>query len=65
MVKIFSILMIIQIIQSLEGVRAIKIMNNLLPKELKKNLPIFNKLNNFFSNKKQKFEIDFKQLFKC
>tara|TARA_Y100001978_G_C23644505_1_gene410030 strand:- start:238 stop:1209 length:972 start_codon:yes stop_codon:yes gene_type:complete len=47
----------------LEGVRAIKIMNNLLPKELKRNLPIFNKLNNFFSKKKQKFEIDFKQLF--
>ena len=49
----------------LEGVRAIMIMNNLLPKELKRSLPIFNKLNNFFSNKKQKFEIDFKQLFKC
>ena len=48
----------------LEGVRAIMIMNNLLPKELKRSLPIFNKLNNFFSKKKQKFEIDFKQLFK-
>ena len=48
----------------LEGVRAIMIMNNLLPKELKRRLPIFNKLNNFFSKKKQKFEIDFKQLFK-
>tara|TARA_B000000565_G_C23776685_1_gene374274 strand:+ start:1282 stop:2253 length:972 start_codon:yes stop_codon:yes gene_type:complete len=48
----------------LEGVRAIMIMNNLLPKQLKRSLPIFNKLNNFFSKKKQKFEIDFKQLFK-
>ena len=49
----------------LEGVRAIMIMNNLLPKELKRSLPIFNKLNNFFSNKKQKFDIDFRELFKC
>ena len=49
----------------LEGVRAIKIVNNLLPKELKKELPIFNKLNDFFSNKKQKFEIGFRELFKC
>ena len=47
-----------------EGVRAINIMNNLLPNELKKDLPIFNKLNDFFSKKKQKFEIDFRQLFK-
>ena len=46
----------------LEGLRAVNIIYDIIGYEEKKNLPIFNKIHNFFADKKEDFVIDFDEL---
>ena len=46
----------------LEGLRAVNIIYDIIGNHEKKNLPIFNKIHNFFANKKEDFVIDFDEL---
>jgi glycerol-3-phosphate dehydrogenase (NAD(P)+) len=46
----------------LEGLRAVNIIYDIIGDDEKKNLPIFNKIHNFFANKKEDFVIDFDEL---
>ena len=46
----------------LEGLRAVDIIYDIIGNDEKKNLPIFNKIFNFFAQKKEDFVIDFNEL---
>lgn len=46
----------------LEGLRAVNIIYDIVGNYEKKNLPIFNKIHNFFADKKEDFVIDFDEL---
>ena len=46
----------------LEGLRAVNIIYDIIGNDEKKNLPIFNKIHDFFADKKEDFVIDFDEL---
>ncbi|MDG2086321.1 MAG: hypothetical protein P8J36_03285, partial [Flavobacteriales bacterium] len=46
----------------LEGLRAVNIIYDIIGNDEKKNLPIFNKIHDFFADKKEDFIIDFDEL---
>lgn len=47
----------------LEGVKSVELIGNAIPKALKSQLPLFDKIQNFFIKKNQNLNIDFNELF--